>query len=234
MLRKEAKKVFIAEILKGKFVPADVEAKRGAYVITSLGEKVSRVNLVGTVIDKFEGSNFVELKIDDGSDSIKIRAFNDFERLYEIEPGDLVNVIGKIREFNDEIYINAEIVRKVNFAVEIFRKFEICERILERKSIVDEIRRIARTTDELVAIEFAKEKYGFETEVTKQILAPQKIDYTEKIFELIKNLEGENGIELSEIFEISDLPENIIEKALNELLEEGKIYEPQPGRFKAV
>ena len=234
MLRKVAKKVFIAEILKGKFVPADVEAKRSAYVITSLGEKVSRVNLVGTVIDKFEGNNFIELKLDDGSGSIKVRAFDNFEKLREIEIGDLVNVIGKVREFNDEIYINVEILRKVNFAVEIFRKLEICERILERKPIVDEIRRIAKTTDEMVAIEFAKEKYGFEPEVTKQILTPQKIDYAEKIFELIKNLEGENGIELSEIFEISDLPENVIEKALNELLEEGKIYEPQPGKFKTV
>jgi len=233
MLRKEAKKVLIAEILKGKFVPPDAETKRSGYVITSLGEKVSRVNLIGLVVDKFEGSNFVEFKIDDGSGNIKVRTFNDFEMLYEIEPGDLINVIGKVKEFNDEIYINVETIRKVNFAVEIFRKFEICERILERKTIVDEIRKIARTTDELVAIEFAKEKYGFEAEVTKQILA-QTIDYTEKIFELIKNLEGENGIELNEIFEISDLPENIIEKALNELLEDGKIYEPQPGRFKTV
>jgi predicted transcriptional regulator len=42
------------------------------------------------------------------------------------------------------------------------------------------------------------------------------------------------GVEISKIFELIDLPERIIENVIDELLSSGELFEPKPGFFKRV
>ncbi|MCD6221588.1 hypothetical protein J7K25_05475, partial [bacterium] len=94
------------------------------------------------VIDKFvsEDGNYATLTLDDTTDTISCKIFMnsnfsdnisrqnliDLETLENIEKGDLIDVIGKIREYNEERYIQPEIIVKIedpNF--EVLRKLEI-------------------------------------------------------------------------------------------------------------
>ena len=51
--RLTAKKVQISDIVNGKYFPGNKEEMKPSYVITPFGQKISRVNLVATVTDKF-------------------------------------------------------------------------------------------------------------------------------------------------------------------------------------
>ncbi|MGC8812443.1 MAG: OB-fold nucleic acid binding domain-containing protein, partial [Candidatus Aenigmatarchaeota archaeon] len=142
--RLPAKKVRIFDLVYGKYFPGEKEKMKESYVITPFGQKVSRVNLVATVIDKFlsEDGNYSTITVDDGSEAIRVKMFKEkTELVQEIEVSDLVLVIGKLKEYNGEVYINGEIVKKVedpNF--ENLRKAEILKDLIEQKKIVDELK----------------------------------------------------------------------------------------------
>lgn len=51
---------------------------------------------------------------------------------------------------------------------------------------------------------------------------------------MIEKLDDGNGVEIGKLFEISNLPENIIENAINGLLNSGVLYEPRAGVLKKV
>jgi RPA family protein len=230
--RDEVKKVFIVEIIRGRYFPSNSVEKKPAYIISPLGEKIVRVSIVGTIIEKIIGENFSSLTIDDMTEKIRVKTFS--QNFDEFEIGEIVNVIGKVREYMGEIYLNAEIVRKVKPKIEIFEKFKNLKRIFERMKIIDEIRRIANEYEEIFAIEYGKEKYGLDEETIQQILVPKQIDYTDKILKIVKDLDEGEGVSAEEIFKVSALPERIIEDAISELLDKGKLHEPKPGRLKCV
>lgn len=51
---------------------------------------------------------------------------------------------------------------------------------------------------------------------------------------MIASLDTGEGIEIGKLFEVLDLPENVIEKTMDELLNQGFIFEPQPGKIKKI
>jgi RPA family protein len=104
-MRAVAYKLKIADIQKGKyFKSTDITTPN--YIEID-GSKVFRVNLLGVVLDK--GNNgFI---LDDGSGTVSVRIWDNFF-LEKIENGDIVKVIGKIREM-DQRFVFGEIVKKV-------------------------------------------------------------------------------------------------------------------------
>src|SRR5438309_502602 len=113
--RLSAKKVRVSDVLSGRFFSGNKEDMRASYVITPFGENISRVNIIGTVVEKFESENktFSSITLDDESESIRVRFFKEIaNQVQKAELGDLVAVIGKIKEYNGEIYINGEFIRK--------------------------------------------------------------------------------------------------------------------------
>jgi len=237
-----AKKVRIFDVVNGKYFAGSKEELKPSYVITSLGQKVSRVNLIATVIDKFvsEDQNYAAIRIDDGTEVIRAKAFKESVKLLEgIELGDLVTVIGKLKEYNGEVYVNAEIVKKITDAnFETLRKLEILNEIAEQKKAVDEIKSLLDSMSEEELKEYAKDKFGMDEEtlnvVRDSLRVKKEIDYKPKILELIKKLDEGNGVEIVKIFELSSLPENVIESAINELLAKGMLFEPKAAVLKVV
>lgn len=235
-----AEKIRIVDIINGRFFYGDKEKMKPSYVISLLGIKFSRVNVIGTVVDKFvsESENYSTITIEDGTGAIRAKAFKEkVSLLKEIEPGDLVMVIGKVKEFNGERYINCEIVRKVeDVNYEILRKLEILNRILELRKIVSHIFSISDEMSKEELKEYVKAKYEIDEEVLETILSQKDItvDFKPKVLKLIEDLDEGDGVEISKIFELSKLPENIIEATLDELINQGYIYEPKPGKIKKV
>jgi len=232
-----AKKVRIIDILKGRFFYGSKEEMKPSYLITPLGQKFSRVSLIGTVVDKFVSDNYSSITLDDGTGVVRVKTFRESTSLLEsIEPGDLVITIGKVKEYNGERYVNGEVVRKVNDPnYETLTKLEILSEIIQKKEIATRIVELASEMSKEELENYVKENYGMDAETLNVILeSKEAIDYKPKILKLIENLDEGNGAEIGKIFELSKLPENVIENTLDELMNKGYIYEPVAGHLKIV
>jgi RPA family protein len=238
--RMPAKKTRIFDIANGRYFPGSREDMRPSYIITPLGEKVSRVNIIATVTEKFlsDDGSYSSITIDDGTEAIRVKAFREtVPLLMGIELGSLVLVIGKVKEFNGELYINGEVVKnKIDVNFESLRKLEILNKTIQQKKIANEIRNMSNELSDEELKDYAKNKYSIDEESLQAILESKKleIDYKPKIMEVIASLDTGEGIEIGKLFEVLDLPENIIEKTLDELLSQGFIFEPKVGYLKKV
>ncbi len=123
--RNVAYKLRIGDILKGKPYQAD-----GKFIYLELGDKkVVRVNILANCIDKFvqEGEKkYASVTIDDASGQIRLKVFgDDVDIVKDILQGDTLQIIGNVREWNDELYLIPEIVKKIDPKWLLVRKLEI-------------------------------------------------------------------------------------------------------------
>ncbi|MBT6690230.1 hypothetical protein HN903_03525 [archaeon] len=123
--RNVAFKLRIGDVLKG--VPMMDEGK---FLFLELGDrKVVRVNMIANCVDKFiqEGEKqFGSLTVDDASGQLKLKVFGeDIARVKDIMQGDTLQVVGNMREWNGEIYMIPEVVKKVDARWLLVRKLEI-------------------------------------------------------------------------------------------------------------
>jgi hypothetical protein len=73
--------------------------------------------LVGYVVSKYKGQdgNFSSITLDDGTETIRAKQWGaEAATLDQIEENILAIVVGKIREYNDEVYIVPEIIREAD------------------------------------------------------------------------------------------------------------------------
>ncbi len=124
--RNVAFKLRIGDILKG--VPMMDEGK---FLFLELGDRrVVRVNILANCVDKFiqdgDDKKFATLTIDDASGQLKLKAFgDDIEPLKNIVQGDTLQIIGNVREWNGELYVLPEVVKKVDSRWLLVRKLEV-------------------------------------------------------------------------------------------------------------
>src|SRR3989344_4407758 len=123
--RNVAYKMRIGDVLKGKPV-----IEEGKFLFLELGDKkIVRVNILANCVDKFiqDGEKkYASLTVDDASGQIRLKAFGeDIESLKGITQGDTLQIIGNIREWNQDIYILPEISKKVSPRWLLVRKLEI-------------------------------------------------------------------------------------------------------------
>ncbi len=125
MKRNVAYKLRIGDILKGKPIIED-----GRFRFLELGDKnIVRVNLLANVVDKFVNDGekkYASITVDDASGQIRLKQFGeDIAMLKDITQGDTLQIIGNVREYNSELYIMPEIVKKVDPKWLLVRKLEI-------------------------------------------------------------------------------------------------------------
>lgn len=110
--REVAYKVRIAQLHMGGYIKQDGWLPN--YVQMEDGRRVSRVNIIGTVIEANIDTEFSQdtIVLDDGSASIEVR---DFEGVYlkKIQKGNIVLLVGKVKEYNGLKYIIPEIVKEL-------------------------------------------------------------------------------------------------------------------------
>ncbi len=122
--RHTAYKVKIGEIINGNQI-VDGEKLR---FIESNGKNIARVNLIANVVDKYiqdDEKKFASITLDDATGQIKLKTFGEeIEKLKSFEQGDTVLAIGLIREWNKEIYVTPEIIKKRQPEYLLLRKLE--------------------------------------------------------------------------------------------------------------
>lgn len=123
--RNTAYKMRIGDILKAKPIMVD-----GKFLFLELGDKqISRVNILANVVDKYisEGEKkYATITVDDASGQLKLKSFGeDIGILKERLQGDTVQIVGVVREYNNEIYLLPEVVKKVDPEWLLVRKLEI-------------------------------------------------------------------------------------------------------------
>ncbi|NHI83483.1 MAG: hypothetical protein EAX81_04205 [Candidatus Thorarchaeota archaeon] len=101
----------VADIVNGTF-----GSENGPHVISPYGVELRRVALVGFIIDRYVGQgNFASITIDDGTETIKAKAWGtEASALEKIEANKLALFVGKIREYESEIYLVPEIIRELD------------------------------------------------------------------------------------------------------------------------
>lgn len=123
--RYTAYKLKIGDVLSGTHI---IDGERLKFVEVN-GTNVARVNLIANVVDKFiqnDEKKFASITLDDASGQIKLKAFgDDIEKFNNIEQGDTILAIGLIREWNKEVYIVPEILKKKEPEYLLLRKLEV-------------------------------------------------------------------------------------------------------------
>jgi len=124
--RNIAFKLRIGDTLMGK----PIIDNSGNFSFLEFGEKrIVRVNIAGNIVEKFEREgekNYSFFTLDDGSGQIKLKIFGeDAKKFSDINQGQTVVVIGVLRFWNNELYINPEIIKEQEAKYLLLRKIEL-------------------------------------------------------------------------------------------------------------
>jgi RPA family protein len=202
--RQVAYKLMIKDILDSKYIKE--EGWNPNYLILKNEKQVSRINIIGTIINKqFDGTqNYQNVIIDDGTGNISLRNFENNDLIKDLNIGNSVLVIGKPREFGNQIYIVIEIIKKIKEPLWIeLRKKELMNKIKQRKQNI--------------------EVYDVKEEI---------INEEPDIISFIKNLDKGDGVDIMTLIENSK--EKNIERKINNMIKIGELFEIRPGKIKVL
>jgi len=223
--RQVAYKVWISDLINGEYIREEGEWDPN-YVLVRDNLKVSRVNVIASVISKYknETGDYSYLMVDDGTSDINVKAWKeDIGILDKCNVGDLILLIGRVREYNDDIYITPELIKKLddsNWAK--VRKLELekgfgapmkVENISDKKITVS----AGGSGGLIVSEESANENL---TQTSRQ----KVLDYISK----------KEEVTYDELIENLKMDENEVNEIIKELLREGEIYQPKANYLKVI
>ncbi len=230
--RSVAKLINLSSLKEGIFVQG--QGYDPSYVDTEFG-KISRINLIGIVISKSVIDNLIE--VDDGTNRIKVRKSslnndNDYIDLNGLNLGTIVNIIGKVRQYNQEFLIIPEIVKKITEPkwMEV-RKIEISKltviKKIEKTDYVESIE-IKTNDEENTNLELNNIEVSEDLEETKSTDG----SINEQIINHIRDLDDGNGANIDEI--VTKINHENANELITKLLEHGEIFEIRPGKIKVL
>ena len=169
-----------------------------------------RVQIIGTIITKDEQS----IMIDDGTGIIHVRGFDTPELFQNITQGSLTLVIGKPRIYQEQKYLAGEICKKLQH-----EKWFDVQKINITKIVPVNIK------------EIKKEK------IPEQIIKEERIirdtpSPTKQVYDIIKKHDTGNGASYEVV--LAEAKFSNTETIIHHLLEEGTIFELQPGKLKVL
>src|SRR3989344_2496762 len=173
----------IGDVLKGKPV-----FNGEKFIFLELGNKnIVRINLIANVVDKYEAMSEVT----------------------DIVQGNTILIIGNLRYFNNELYIQPEIAKVITPEYLLIRKLEV-----EKENGL-----------------------SLNSPNNRLIIAPEKREQIkalkDTILLLIKESENNGGIDIDKIImNLKDSPSEIINQEIQRLIEDGIIFEPRPGKLR--
>ena len=203
--RQTAYLVKIEDLLKAQFVQGTDDVP-GYFFLPERELKVVRINCTGIVISNEDMNGFQELVIDDASGGIPIRNFDASIKI-SVQIGDIVRVIAKVRDYNEQRYLLPEVVKKLDSPKWLtLRNLEILA-----------------TPTPFGIIEKVEEKgeHVLDEHSPKQ-----------KVYELVKELDKGEGVNIIKLQEKSNL-ENF-DNVVRMLIEEGEIFKIAADRVKVL
>ncbi len=162
--RNIAYKLRIGDLLIGKPI---MDEDRFSFL--ELGnKKIVRVNIAGNIVDKYENQGekkYIFLKLDDGSGQISLKIFgDDSDKFKEISQGMSVVIIGVLRHWNNETYIQPEIIKVQDPKYLLVRKMELEKEQGKNASPVEKTQITAIKDKILNAIKEAENEGGIEVD----------------------------------------------------------------------
>lgn len=233
-----AEKLSIRELEEGKHI--EEKDQNPNYILVSGDKKIFRINIIATLVHKELRGSVTSVLIDDGSGKIILRIFEENKIVFHLEVGDVVQVIGKIRIFNQEKYIFPEIIKKIN---PVWLKVRSLELQRDKKQTEKEEKTVQK---------IEPKKNEDKKEIIKEIISSKKIveDINnfeiiseeieendpllpfEKLSKLISQLDKGEGAMIEEIIEKSPLEKT--EELIEKMLENGDIFHNMPGKVRLL
>jgi RPA family protein len=209
--REVAVKLRVSDLISGQYIKE--EGLRPNYVLLKDGRKISRVNILGTVVSVNVDTGYKNVYIDDGTAKLSVRSFEQNAMLEARQVGDIVFAIGKPREYGREIYVLPEILKSVADIhwVEL-RALELKKQPVAERVIAPEIKTAGE--NESVAEEFVDDGSA------------------KKLLDQIRSLDTGSGADYEAVVSKAGI-ENA-EKALLNLLKNGEVFEVSPGKLKVL
>ncbi len=214
--REISQKVWIADLIKGNFSPA--EGWNPGFVI--IGEKkVSRANILATVAGKFtsDDGNYAAITLDDGTETIRSKAFGpDAVKFHKLRVGSIVRFVGKIKEYNGERYLKPEIAHEIsdpNWLIAHKLEMGVPEGGMPAPE------EVKPTVSEEVAV---------------QQIKVEDMGQQAKILKLIRDLDSGEGAPLETVMEKSGFEAEEAQNIIIGLLKAGEVYEPRKGKLKVL
>ncbi len=207
--------VSLSELVQGSYLQESEQDP--PCLITTKGNRLYRVNVMGIVLKKEMRGAITSFLIDDGSGQILVRSFEENESVRKLEVGSAVSVIGRMRQYNQEKYLSPEIVKIVEKGWLKVRSLELLK---------DRI--ISGTEKKKEEADDVSEEELEEGEIPRaEMLLP-----IEKIVKLIKELDLGEGVPIEEA--IAKCPVTDAEKWIEKMLESGDIFQNLPGKIKVL
>ncbi len=244
-----AEKVAIRELEEGEYV--EEKEQKPNYVVTPENRKIFRINVIATLVHKELRGSITSILIDDGTGKIIVRIFEEMKSILNLEVGDVIQIIGKVRIYNNEKYVFPEIIKKTNPAWLKIRFLELQKNNLFVKKEKEDNESSQKLKKEGLELnepnkkenpkESAPHKFSqknitpsveiFEV-VSEEIEENNPLLPFEKISKLITNLDKGEGVMIEEIIEKSPLEKT--EELIEKMLENGDIFQNTPGRVRLL
>lgn len=226
-IRQTAYKIWISDLVNGEFINPEGEWDPSYVKVKNLN--VSRVNIIANAIDKYknEDSNHISLTLDDGSDNISLKTWNeDSKLLNNVEIGDMILVIARVKEYNNKIYLTPEIVRKLDKPEwMILRKKELVSEYGERKQVINSEHETEQEFQDDMLPKITEESI-FEEEPSNAL--------RQKLLNTIEKNDKGDGADLAKVIFESKIKETKAQNLIYDLLKEGEIFEIKTGRVKLI
>ena len=134
--------------------------------------------------------------------------------------GDLILLVGKVREYNNAIYVSPDIIKKIdNPSWAKLRKNELVQLYGQPALVTQE--------QESIRNEPAPETIVQEERVTEE-----PVNKRQTILDLIENLSSPEGADRIKVILQSRVTE--ADAIIQELIKEGEVFEASPGKLKIM
>ena len=214
--RSTAYRVRIADIINSQLIKQ--EGFNPSYI--ELGQnQVSRVNLISTVVGKYisDDENYSALTLDDGTETIRVKGFGpEVLKLKNVNVGQIIRLVGKIKEYNDEKYLTCEVASELDPNWIIVNELELGKHVLIEKKVPAE-----KPAEDSV-----------EQPITSDSSDGENLNI--KILNLIKREDKGSGAMMEIILSKSGLSDKAAKDVLFALLKSGEIFEPKKGVLKIL
>jgi len=222
MERQVAVKIWLKNLAEGTYVRVGGEWDPN-FVQTPEGRKFSRVNVIAVVatdpVPEMSYNNFV---IDDGTARVSVRIFEEMK--LDIALGDVVMIIGRPREFNQQMYIVPEIIKKIE------DKLWVEHRKLELGAPATDLPLVEKVEAEKAINDVEKDELSKSTNIVEKSEKP--VNDVEKVIETISKLDSGSGADAEDVIGHSKIQN--CEKIIDGLLKEGEIFEISSGKLKVL
>ncbi len=214
--RQIARKIFLNTIINSEYV---IEKEQEPNYLRILPDsKIYRVNVIAIVVSKERVGMISNLLLEDGTDKITARIFEESKAIKNVEVGDCIQLIGKIRVYNEEKYLSPEIIKKIDLIWLKIRDREL-KKVTEIKEVKAESKKVKLKEQN------REEKKSSDT--IEDLSLP-----SEKIIKIIRELDKGQGVFIEELIEKS--PMDRTEKIIEKMLEQGDIFQNLPGKVKVL